>query len=129
MSSIIHYTIAGNKSNSLTVPMVRKEEQDFHTSNTSSAEWMVRIDDMTHSASKLFPKHCELFGWYAENSCQTNGSMGFWTPAKVLKHSEVVIIIPVAGFLAKLENAMNKKNALMQVEIIRIGENVPIQTI
>jgi hypothetical protein len=130
MANTIHYKIAGSDSKSISVPVVEKKNDNPIESTAATAEWMVRIDDHTFSTRIGFNKHCELHGWYAENSCETSGgSVGFWSPATILKHSEVVIIIPVFGFLPKLENAMNKKVALSEVEIIRVGETIATQTI
>lgn len=130
MANTIHYKIAGSDSKSISVPMVEKKTDNPVESAASTAEWMIRIDDLTSSSRIGFVGHCELHGWYAENSCETaGGSVGFWNPATVLKHSELVIIIPVFGFLPKLENSMNKKNALSEVEIIRVGEVIATQKI
>ncbi|PIZ33428.1 MAG: hypothetical protein COY39_02680 [Alphaproteobacteria bacterium CG_4_10_14_0_8_um_filter_37_21] len=130
MANTIQYKIAGSDAKSITVPTVEKSTENPIASAASTAEWMVRIDDLTASSRVGFLNHCELHGWYAENSCETSGAtVGFWNPSTVLKHSELVIIIPVMGFMPKLENSMNKKNALSEVEIIRVGELVATQTI
>ena len=130
MANTIQYKIAGSDSKSISVPIVEKRTDNPVESAATTAEWMVRIDDLTASSRIGFTGHCELHGWYAENSCETSGgSVGFWNPSTVLKHSELVIIIPVFGFLPKLENSMNKKNALGEVEIIRVGETIATQKI
>lgn len=130
MANTIHYKIAGSDSKSISVPMVEKNTDNPVESAATTAEWMIKIDEHTFSSRIGFTGHCELHGWYAENSCETSGgSVGSWNPATILKHSEVVIIIPVFGFLPILENSMNKKESLNEVEIIRVGETIATQTI
>ncbi|MBP9752896.1 MAG: hypothetical protein KBD31_03710 [Proteobacteria bacterium] len=125
--SDMKYRISGRKD--FVVPVVEKHD-DGNGSVSKIPEWMIKIEDYAESMFKGYEKYCELFGWFGEAGRKVNGSVaGMLSPSATLTHSEVVIIIPVFGFLAELETKMNKGVPLTEVEIVRIGTQGKMQSI
>lgn len=128
MSNIMKYRIAGSKD--FAIPVVSKvhnpDEESAASANTP--EWMVKIDELTTSLTLGFPDYCELLGWFGEAGRKINNSTTQY-PSSSLKHSEVVIVVPVAGYLASLESKMNKGETLKVVKIINFADNKELQAI
>lgn len=131
MSEILRYKIAGREATSFSVP-VTSNGTDVKTAGSAQIpEWMVKIDDLTGKIKTPkylgYEEYCELFGWYAESSCDTKN--GVVIPTANLKHSEVIIIIPVLSFLINLELKMNQQKPVAAMEVIRTAGKVKAQTI
>jgi hypothetical protein len=125
--SDMKYRISGKKD--FVVPVVERQEEG-NNSTARIPEWLIKVEEYTESTFKGYEKYCELFGWYGEASRKINGSSaGMLSPSASLNHSEVVIIIPVFGFLAELETKMNKGMPLKMVEIVRIGTQGKMQSL
>jgi hypothetical protein len=125
--SDMKYRISGRKD--FVVPVVEKNG-DGNSTVSQVPEWMIKIEEYCESTFKGYEKYCELFGWFGEASRKVNGSVaGTLSPSASLHHSEVVIIIPVFGFLAELETKMNKGMPLQEVEIVRTATQGKMQSI
>jgi hypothetical protein len=99
-----------------------------------SPEWMVKMDDMLKCDVADFDDHAELFGWFAESSRFTTGDISntLFTSA-TLKHSDLIVMIPNAGYSAALETRMNTGTPIDSLTIVRLGNikalKVKLQTI
>lgn len=120
--SDLKYRISGNKD--FMIPIVEPKNLD-NGSASKLPEWMVKIGDFCESTITGYQKYCELFGWYGESSRKIkNDIAGFLTPTATLRHSEVVIVIPVFAFLAELENMMNAGTPVPEIEIVNIDSKL-----
>jgi len=99
-----------------------------------SPEWMIQMDDVLASDVDSYNDYAELFGWHAESSRFTTGdiSNSLFTSA-TLKHSDLIVMIPNAGYSAVLETRMNTGTPVELLTIVRLGNikalKVKLQTI
>ena len=88
-----------------------------------SPEWMIKMDSLCQSQVKGFEDFTELLGWYGEAS-RHNGSTvsnAQLASTATLRHSEVVIVVPIAGYTPVLERDMSIGKFLEVVSIVRLG--------
>jgi hypothetical protein len=128
MTETMKYRLSGRKD--FYVPAVEKlySPIDENTSSKATPEWMVKIDGVTESEIIGYINCSELLGWFGESARKINGNNTQY-PAASLRHSEVVVIIPTGGHLAKLENKMNNGEVLPEVEIINFADGKTLQSI
>lgn len=130
MTDILRYKIAGSEAKSFSVPITTDKSSE-DSSSAQIPEWMIKIDTLTKDLKTPkflgFEDYCELYGWYAESSCDTKN--GIVIPTAKLKHSEVIIILPVFSFLINLELKMNQQKKVDVMEIIRTAGKSKAQTI
>lgn len=128
MTESMKYRLSGKKD--FYVPVVEKlhSPTEDSKSNSTTPEWMVKIEGLTESTITGFTEYCELLGWFGESARKINMNNTQY-PAASLQHSEVVVVIPTGGFLAILENKMNKGEPLPEVEIINFAQNKKLQSI
>ncbi len=98
-------------------------------SGVQSPEWMVQIDSLLTSAVEGYTNYAQLFGWYGESSRYTSGdlSSSLFTSA-MLRHSDLIIVIPNGGYAATIETLMNSGTPIQQLSIVRLG-NINSQTV
>lgn len=87
-----------------------------------SPEWMVKIDDITVSTVDGFESFIELFGWQGESSRLTGPDIGgpLFT-SSTLRHTDLILMIPVGGHAAQVETKMNRGESIDSLKIIRLG--------
>ncbi len=87
-----------------------------------SPEWMVQIDDITVSTVDGFENFIELFGWQGESSRLTGPDVGgpLFT-SSTLRHTDLILMIPVGGHAAQIETKMNRGESIDSLKIIRLG--------
>lgn len=87
-----------------------------------SPEWMVQIDDITVSTVDGFERFIELFGWQGESSRLTGPDVGGpLFASSTLRHTDLVLMIPVGGHAAQIETKMNRGEGIDSLKIIRLG--------
>jgi hypothetical protein len=128
MTETMKYRLSGRKD--FYVPAVEKlySRNDENTSSKATPEWMVKIEGITESEIIGYMNCCELLGWFGESARKINGNNTAF-PAASLRHSEVVVIIPMGGHLAKLENKMNNGEVLPEVELMNFADGKTLQSI
>jgi hypothetical protein len=87
-----------------------------------SPEWMVKIDDITTSTVDSYTDYIELFGWQGESSRLTGPDVGgpLFT-SSTLRHTDLILMIPIGGHAALIETMMNRGENISSVKIIRLG--------
>lgn len=111
-------SIPGKK---LIIPVIDDDSPDGSTS-VKSPEWMIKMDEILSSNVDGYDKYGELFGWYAESSRFSSGDISNQhMSSATLKHSDLVVFIPCAGYAADLETKMNTGTPIEELTIVRLG--------
>lgn len=117
---------------SVSIPMIDPKLRQ--SSQVTTPEWMISIDDLLTSTIKGFENYSELYGWSAEHSRETSGNVsGDLVSSAAVKQSDVIIIIPMGIYMPTIDNMMTSGKVLEIITIMRLANNqdmkVPIQSI
>lgn len=102
---------------------------------TTTPEWMVNINNLTHSATLNYEAYTRLIGWNGEETRENKPDLSdsqLKTSASI-KSSEIVLLVANSGYIIALEESMRQGKPLDVVSIVRLGSiqnsNVPLQMI
>ncbi len=91
-------------------------------SGVKSPEWMLKIDDITYSTVEGYSDYVELFGWQGESSRLTGPDIsGPLYTSSTLRHTDLILMIPVGGHAAQIESKMNRGENIDSLKIVRLG--------
>lgn len=103
--------------------------------NTTTPEWLVNINNLTHSAIIGYESYTRLIAWNGEESRDKMPDLSdsqLKTSASI-KSSPITLLVSNSGFITNLEDCMRKGKPLEVVSIVRLGSiqntNVSLQLI
>jgi hypothetical protein len=93
-------------------------------SYSRSPEWMIKIGDKSPKGSNVTGKetYVEVFGWSGAVSRSSSPNLGGQHHSTAtLIHTDLVVIIPMGGYVAQITNAMANGEVIPQIDLERLA--------